>query len=154
MTTKSRKVMAGLYCRISDDRGGQSLGVERQRQDCERLASELGWAVAGIYIDNDVSAYSGKQRPQYQRLLADIAGGAITGVITWHPDRLNRSPLELERLIGLLERNSVAVASVSAGFFDLGTPSGRAVAGPSEPGRGLSPSIRASGSRLRSISRR
>jgi len=27
-----------------------------------------GWEVAGLYADNDVSAYSGRPRPQWQRL--------------------------------------------------------------------------------------
>jgi site-specific DNA recombinase len=128
MTPTASEVHAGLYCRISADPTGLGLGVERQRTDCLRLAKELGWSVADVYIDNDISAYSGKRRPQYQRLLADIGSGVVTGVVTWHPDRLNRSPRELERLIDLLERNNVRVASVTAGFFDLGTPSGRAVA--------------------------
>lgn len=127
MTTNSRKVQAGLYCRISDDRTGGRLGVERQRKDCTDLANRLGWAVADTYTDNDISAFTGKRRPEYERLLADINHGKITGLVTWHPDRLNRSPLELERLIGVLERNGVSVQSVTAGVLDLATPSGRAV---------------------------
>ena len=48
-------VRAGLYCRISDDRAGGGLGVERQRKDCVRLAAELGWRVIDTYTDNDIS---------------------------------------------------------------------------------------------------
>jgi site-specific DNA recombinase len=128
MTPTTRKIQGGIYCRISDDRAGGGLGVERQRKDCVRLAARLGWAVADSYTDNDISAFTGKRRPEYERLLADITAGRITGLITWHPDRLNRSPLELERLIGVLERSGVSVQSVTAGFLDLATPSGRAVA--------------------------
>jgi site-specific DNA recombinase len=54
--------------------------------------------------------------------------GRIDAVVTWHLDRLNRSPVELERLIPLLERHSVQVQTVTAGVLDIGTPSGRAVA--------------------------
>jgi hypothetical protein len=49
-------------------------------------------------------------------------------VVTWHLDRLNRSPMELERLIPLLEQRAVIVQTVTAGVLDIGTPSGRAVA--------------------------
>jgi site-specific DNA recombinase len=128
MTTTTSKIHAGIYCRISDDRSGGGLGVERQRKNCVRLAAKLGWTVTDTYIDNDISAYSGKRRPQYERMLGDVIAGRISGVITWHPDRLNRSPRELERLIDVLERHSVALQSVTAGFLDLTTPSGRAVA--------------------------
>ena len=127
-TTLGTTIQGGIYCRISDDRTGAGLGVERQRKDCLILAERLGWTVADTYSDNDISAYSGKRRPQYERLLSDISSGVVTGLLTWHPDRLNRSPLELERLIDILERNGVSVQSVTAGMFDLATPSGRAVA--------------------------
>ena len=51
---------AVIYCRISRDREGAALGVDRQRADCEALAARLGWEVVGIHTDNDLSSYSGK----------------------------------------------------------------------------------------------
>jgi site-specific DNA recombinase len=84
--------------------------------------------VIDTYTDNDISAYSGRRRPEYERLLADLTSGRIDGVVMWHLDRLNRSPVELERLIPLLERRNVQVQTVTAGVLDIGTPSGRAVA--------------------------
>jgi site-specific DNA recombinase len=126
MTTT--KIKAGIYCRISDDRGGEGLGVERQRLDCEQLAQQRGLTVGEPYIDNDVSAYSGKRRKRYEALLEDVMNGRINAIITWHPDRLNRSPRELERLIELLERYHVTLHTVRAGELDLNTPSGRMVA--------------------------
>jgi site-specific DNA recombinase len=117
-----------IYCRISQDRDGTALGVERQRADCERLAKDRGWPIAGTYVDNDISAYSGRKRPEYERLLADIKSGAIDAVVAWHPDRLHRSPLELEGFIDAVERTGTRVETVQAGHTDLSTPSGRAVA--------------------------
>jgi site-specific DNA recombinase len=128
MATNPGLVRAGLYCRISDDRAGGGLGVERQRKDCAKLATVLGWQVVDTYTDNDISAYSGRRRPEYERLLMDLTCGRIDAVVTWHLDRLNRSPVELERLIPLLERHNVQVQTVTAGVLDIGTPSGRAVA--------------------------
>ena len=34
---------AAIYVRISQDRGGAGLGVQRQREDCEALCDRLGW---------------------------------------------------------------------------------------------------------------
>lgn len=115
---------AAIYCRISEDREGSGLGVERQRQDCQAMAASRGWRVADCYVDNDISAYSGKPRPQYRRLLRDIEEGAIDAVVVWHLDRLHRQPKELEAFIELVERKNVALASVS-GQHDLGSPEGR-----------------------------
>jgi site-specific DNA recombinase len=115
---------AGIYCRISEDRLGAGLGVERQREDCEKLAASKGWTVVETYVDNDISAYTGKPRPAYRRLLADLDAGNIQAVVVWHLDRLHRQPKELESFIELVEGKSVALASVS-GEHDLGTPEGR-----------------------------
>ncbi len=120
----SAQLPAGIYCRISQDPAGTALGVERQRQDCEKLATAKGWKVADTYIDNDISAYSGKPRPAYRRLLADIEDGSIRAVVVWHLDRLHRQPKELESFIDLVEKKAVLLASVS-GEIDLATPEGR-----------------------------
>lgn len=116
------------YCRISSDQTGEGLGVARQRADCEALAASRGWTLATVYVDNDVSAYSGKPRPQYAALLDALRGGQVGGVVAWHPDRLHRSPKELEEFISLVEAQHVVVETVQAGHWDLSTPSGRLVA--------------------------
>ncbi|MEU4810034.1 recombinase family protein [Nocardia fluminea] len=122
-----------IYLRISQDRSGEGLGVSRQEGDCrklaERLAEQAG-AVAHVevFTDNDTSAYSGKRRKDYERLTAAIDAGQFDIVIAWHPDRLHRSPLELEHFIALIERAKVSVHTVQAGAWDLSTPSGKAVA--------------------------
>lgn len=119
---------AGIYVRISSDVTGQGLGVQRQEQDCRTLAAARGWDVVEVYADNDISAYSGKVRPAYERLLADVDAGRVRAIVAWHSDRLHRSPRELERFISLAERTGLWVETVQAGTVDLGTASGRAVA--------------------------
>lgn len=102
--------------------------MERQQQDCEALAAQLGVTIVAVHVDNDLSAYSGKPRPGYQTLLQQIRDGAIDVVLTWHTDRLHRSPVELETWIDASQPHSVAVHTVRAGPLDLATPSGRMVA--------------------------
>lgn len=119
---------AAIYLRISKDRAGEGLGVERQREACTALLVSLGWALAGIYEDNDVSAYSGKVRTAYRQMLADIESGKVGAVVAWHTDRLHRSPVELEEYVSLSDKHSVPTHTVEGGPLDLSTPSGRAVA--------------------------
>lgn len=124
----TQKIRAVIYVRISQDRTGAHLGVKRQREDCEALAERNGWDVVETYVDNDLSAYSGKPRPQYRRMLGDLDDGTATVVIAWHTDRLHRSPTELEEYIDLSERRGVNTHTCQAGPIDLSTPSGRMTA--------------------------
>lgn len=79
-------------------------------------------------MDNDLSAYSGKARPEYERLLEDMRSGRIDAVVAWHPGRLHRSPRELEDFVDVVEKAGATVETVAAGAVDLSTPSGRMVA--------------------------
>ncbi|MDQ0795610.1 recombinase family protein [Streptomyces sp. B1I3] len=119
---------AVIYVRISQDRTGAHLGVDRQREDCEALAESHGWEVVEVYVDNDLSAYSGKPRKDYRRMLADLELGTATVVIAWHTDRLHRSPTELEEYIDLSQRRGVDTHTCQAGELDLSTSSGRMTA--------------------------
>ncbi len=118
---------AAVYCRISRDREGptQGLGVARQEADCRARADALGWTVADVLVDNDISAYSGKRRPGYERLIAGLNDGTYGAVIAWHPDRLHRHPRELENFIDVVEKAGASVVTVQAGLLDLSTPAGR-----------------------------
>ncbi len=119
---------AGIYTRISRDDLGDGLGVERQHQDCRTVCQRRGWTVIDVYVDNDISAYSGRSRPAYKRLLADIASRKIDMVVAWAPERLHRSPRELEDFLELIERTGTAVETVKAGSWDVSTSHGRLVA--------------------------
>jgi len=124
----AQRTRAVVYCRISQDRTGANLGVDRQREDCQALAERNGWDVVEVYVDNDVSAFSGKLRKDYRRMLADLELGTAAIVIAWHTDRLHRSPTELEEYIDLSERRGVSTHTCQAGSIDLSSPSGRMTA--------------------------
>lgn len=109
-----------IYTRISLDRTGKELGVERQEEECLALAGQLGLTVVRTYSDNDISATNGKMRPGFEALLE----AQPDAIIAWHQDRLLRLTKDLERVIAL----NVPVYTVTAGTLDLTTPAGRAVA--------------------------
>ena len=115
---------AAIYARISSDQEGAGLGVGRQVADCRRLAEQLGWPVAEEYIDNDLSAYTGKPRPSYQRLLADLRDGWRDAVLVYHVDRLTRRPIELEQFIEVVDAAGVRNVRFVVGDMDLGSGDG------------------------------
>lgn len=119
---------AAIYVRISSDREGGGLGVERQEADCRELAGQLGWDVVTVHTDNDISAYSGKVRPGYTALLDDLQSGHVNAVLAWHTDRLYRQATDLAPLVDLAKAKGVKIRTVKAGELDLSTPTGVFVA--------------------------
>jgi DNA invertase Pin-like site-specific DNA recombinase len=118
------KRRAAIYERISSDPTGRAAGVDRQDADCRALAKQLGWSVVAVHRDNDVSAYTGKPRPGYRALLADLREGRVDAVIAWHPDRLYRRLPDLEELAHVAQEHSILIRTVRAGAVDLNTASG------------------------------
>lgn len=115
---------AAIYCRISLDKTGEGLGVKRQETMCRKLAAEKGWPVAEVYVDGSTSAFNGKVRVAYRRMMADLEAGHRDAVICVDVDRLTRHPAELEEFIDLADRLRIALANVS-GDTDLGSSDGR-----------------------------
>jgi DNA invertase Pin-like site-specific DNA recombinase len=126
--------------RISDARDGNSVGVDRQKEDCRALADRLGWVIAEIIEENDVSAFSTKRgtdaeglptrttkRPDFRRAMRQLQSGQNDGLIVYDLDRLTRQPRDLETLIDLVEVRGCPVAVVT-GEVDVSTSSGRAMA--------------------------
>jgi DNA invertase Pin-like site-specific DNA recombinase len=115
---------AAIYARISSDQDGRGQGVQRQVEDCRKLAHSRGWTVAEEYVDNDVSAYSGKPRASYQRMLDDLAAGRRDAVIVYNLDRLHRQPAELEQFVTLCEKAGVTNVATVTADVDLGNDDG------------------------------
>jgi DNA invertase Pin-like site-specific DNA recombinase len=113
---------------MSKDREGAYLGIDRQLEKCIPLAEQLGWIVVRTYADNDISAYSGKPRPDYLAMIKALDRGEADAVIAWHTDRLHRSPAELEEFIAICDRRKIIVRTVESGELDLSTPAGQMTA--------------------------
>ncbi|MGH3676775.1 MAG: recombinase family protein, partial [Mycobacterium sp.] len=104
-----------IYTRISDDQTGEALGVARQLDDCTALAERLGWDIVATYTDNDISAYNGKHRPDFDAMLDAMKRAEFGALICWHPDRLYRSMRDLERVIDIADERGVQLRTVTAG---------------------------------------
>lgn len=114
---------AAVYLRQSLDRDGRGVAVERQRQDCLAICEARGWE-PHEYVDNSISASTGKTRPAYERMMTAIAEGTIQAVVCWDLDRLHRRPIELEHFIALADKQQIELATAT-GDVDLSTDNGR-----------------------------
>ncbi len=86
-----------------------------------------GWEAARYYVDNDRSASNGKDRPEWDRLLADIKTGDIDAIAAWDQDRGWRMMSELEelrRFFNSLGKRRVQFATTGQGDIDLYSPTG------------------------------
>lgn len=130
----NRPLNVAVYARISQDREGRELGVDRQVPDAKALAERLGWRLhptgKNVFIDNDVSAStkSRKPRPAFNELLAGVRSGLYDGIVYYSTSRLTRRPREYEDVIELVEDTGVRLASCVMGMADLTTADGRMIA--------------------------
>jgi site-specific DNA recombinase len=123
---------AAIYLRISHDARERGEGVERQRQDCLRLAERLGYEIRPehVFSDNDVSAStaSRKPRPAYEAMMAAARAGEVGAVLAYSNSRLTRRLREYLDLIDLHRETGVLIKTCVSGDADLSTADGRYVA--------------------------
>jgi DNA invertase Pin-like site-specific DNA recombinase len=121
---------AVIYRRVSRDKEGLSVAVERQEYDCRALATRLGLTVEHVYTDNDLGAskHSKKPRPEFEQMLDVIRSGGIDIVLAYSASRLTRHMGEFEELVKLHEKTGVLYKTVVSGDDDLGTADGLMVA--------------------------
>jgi site-specific DNA recombinase len=118
-----------LYARISEDPLGLEKGVTRQIDDGRALILSRGWSAAGEFVDNDLSALSGKRRPQYEALMAAVDAGQVDRIVAYQQSRLWRNRKERADAIERLRARRVAVICVKGPELDLSSASGRMLAG-------------------------
>jgi DNA invertase Pin-like site-specific DNA recombinase len=112
-------VRAGCYCRISSDPQDKRQGTQRQREDTAIMCEVNRWTPVDYYVDDDKSASNGKDRPAWDRLLADMKAGLIDAVVVWNQDRGWRKVADLEDLRPLFASLGVKLATTNIGIIDF-----------------------------------
>lgn len=110
-----------IYARQSVDKS-DSISIESQIDFCRY---ETRGNPCRVYQDK---GYSGKntERPEFQRLLADIRNGEIGRVICYKLDRCSRSILDFANLMEEFQKHGVEFISCTE-KFDTSSPVGRAM---------------------------
>lgn len=124
-------IMGASYARISLDKKGEELGVQRQNELNLKCAQQRGVDLAGRqFTDNDVSAMKpDTHRQGYEDLLTLVRAGQIKVVIVYQTSRLWRNRRERLDGIELFRKHGVNVYAVRGVDLMLGTASGRLMAG-------------------------
>ena len=113
---------AAIYARVSTDDRKQD--PETQLRQLRDFITARGFELAGEYIDT--ASGRSEERPNYQRLLADVRAGGIDVVLCWRYDRFARSTQAL--INALKEFQALGVAFISyQENVDTTTPQGEMV---------------------------
>lgn len=92
---RTKKYVAGLYCRLSKDDGNsvESMSIWSQKVMLKQFAESNGIAIYDYYVDD---GYSGTnfERPSFKKMITDIENGKINCVITKDLSRLGRNYLQ------------------------------------------------------------
>lgn len=102
--------------------------MRRQLEDCRAIVDRNGWVVADEYVDNDVSAFRGAVRPEYERMLVDIGAGRVDAVVVYHQDRLTRRPIEFEQFNQVCEAAGMTRLVSVTGDIRIGNDNGLLIA--------------------------
>ncbi|KJE25420.1 site-specific recombinase, DNA invertase Pin [Frankia torreyi] len=124
------RVGVAAYGRISRDPGNDQKGVTRQIQDARNeVARHPSWLMVGEFVDNDLSATTGKvKRPRFEALLAAVRAGHIQVIVCYMTGRLVRNRRERLETYELLATHRVKIVCTGGTDLDLSTPAGRLVA--------------------------
>lgn len=113
-----------IYRRVSTDmQVEEGFSLEAQRIRLLAYAESQGWTVVEDYCDEGFSAKS-LERPEMQRLIADISKKKFDIVLVYRLDRFVRSVVDLHELLQLMEQHDVKFKSATE-IFDTTSATGR-----------------------------
>ena len=94
MNQSNQRKITALYCRLSQDDGldGDSNSIQNQKRILEQYAIDRRFPNPQFYVDDGYSGAS-FNRPDFQRMMADMEDGKIGIIITKDLSRLGRNQL-------------------------------------------------------------
>src|ERR1044071_446253 len=104
----AKELRCAIYTRKSTEHGLELEfnSLDAQREACEAyIKSQMheGWHLVGDSYDDGGISGGSLDRPELQRLLADIAAGKVDTVVVYKVDRLTRSLADFAKLVELFD---------------------------------------------------
>lgn len=124
------ELQGGVYLRISEDREGDELGIDRHFEDLLAVFQARKWALdrRHVFVDNDLSAAGKRDRPDFVRMMHAIEAGELRVVTAWMLDRFLRNRRDQVWLYEECEKAGMVMAFARGADLDMTTATGQQVA--------------------------
>lgn len=111
---------AAIYARISLDKSGEGVGVERQVELCQKKASGDGYVIPSgrTFKDDSKSAYKIIEREGYEDLLKLVKSGGVDRVYVYSTDRLTRRVRDMLDWLDACRTHGVTTHAVTGEGID------------------------------------
>ena len=110
---------AVIYARYSSD-SQRDESIDGQIRECKEYAERNEITVLSCYIDRALSAKT-DNRPEFQRMIRDSAGGLFDVVLVWKLDRFARNRYDSAHYKAILKKNGVKVVSAKEAIAEDST---------------------------------
>ncbi|WP_052487967.1 recombinase family protein [Gordoniibacillus kamchatkensis] len=113
-----------IYIRVSTtEQAEEGFSIEGQKRRLLAYVESQDWTIAGIYIDEGISAKD-MNRPKLQQMLTDMEQDLFDCVLVYKLDRLTRSASDCDGLLKRFEAHKVVFQSATESF-ETRTATGR-----------------------------
>jgi site-specific DNA recombinase len=121
MAASPKAVRCAVYTRKSTEHNLdlEFNSLDAQRESCEAyIKSQMheGWQLLPDRYDDGGISGGSLERPDLQRLLADIRAKKVDNVVVYKVDRLTRSLTDFAKLVELFDAHGVSFVSVTQAF--------------------------------------
>lgn len=113
-----RALRVAAYCRVSTKQEEQLHSYETQvRHYTERIRSEPGWTLEGIYADRGITGTSVKNRDEFNRMIRRCKQGKIDLILVKSIARFARNTVDCLKFVRLLNDLGVVVYFEEQGIY-------------------------------------
>lgn len=114
---------AAIYVRVSSDEQIKGFSLEKQEETCMDFLKKEGHELYHVYCDPGLSAKD-TNRPELQKMLAEIPRKSFDMIVVWNSDRLTRDVIDgLTMVKTLFNKYDIKFASITEDI-DTSTPDG------------------------------
>lgn len=117
---EDNEILVGIYARVSTEHVEQLNALDNQIQYYEELVQKMpSVKVVDWYVDKGISGTQAKNRPQFQRMIADAKNKKLHLIITREVSRMCRNTKESLEYVNVLKECGVEVYFSSDGIWTL-----------------------------------
>ena len=111
-TTATAALTAALYARVSTEKqdADDKTSLSEQIGDMEAYCERKGLTIAARF--QEVGSGTTRNRPEFQRMLADAKAGRFDTIVCWKSDRLSRGMYPAAALMEVVEAHQIRLEAV------------------------------------------